>query len=668
MLPSQKELLQKERRKLENSRKKNRQARTDAVRTEMQESRIAARQRASRQQGNAVEALLRTAKNLCETVASTWGVQIPVRFTTSNYNGHLSAYTDFKSITIQYPMLRDAVVPISNEHDEVVAFDYNEDKIKKMVREVKALMYHETGHIRFTAPYAHMVVATSTTPQGRAWGEAGHDLMSLHYFWNALEDQRMEAAVVQDSPDIANYFTELVLNRLYTPTPEVHLLVAGRKYLPSSVRDSAFAVFANKYGVPTASRVVQIIDRYLAATTLADMGVQVVELGKLLHDSGMQLPSQTGQHHQMSSGRASNEAGMDTERSATKQAQGDQGDQGDQAQGDQAQGDQAQGDQGDQGQGQAQDDQDGAGGGAGDGTAVSEQDIRDEQDNLRKSVKEALHEALECLEESASVKGVLQEARDLMEQYGDSDRAKRYAESGGSTTTITGHELAEAHRLSTLMEEALTTASVALEPMWRSRSERGVIDPFAYRMREPGSRDFHRSFDDPGDLSNMLSVSLLLDRSGSMSHHAGELSMAAFAVAQACYSLDIPCTTTVWSDGYEVLTLSEDGTPPEPYSISASGGTNPSGALMDMARHFPEATQHLVVVFTDGVWDNSGDGLRVLRNSTAPNRTIILVGFNLPKHTLDKFRAEPFQDVLPISSLNELPIVVQNTIANIIQV
>ena len=45
---------------------------------------------------------------------------------------------------------------------------------------------------------------------------------------------------------------------------------------------------------------------------------------------------------------------------------------------------------------------------------------------------------------------------------------------------------------------------------------------------------------------------------------------------------------------------------------------------------------------------------------------MLLVGFSLPKHILERFRSEPFHDVLPISRLDELPTVVQNSISSII--
>lgn len=132
----------------------------------------------------------------------------------------IDAWTDFRRIHIGYHLHED---------------------IKLTAAVLRGAFYHEGGHIRWTVPYPDLVsmVDEATGDEDVRLAMAG-DLTGreLHHAWNCLEDQRMETAVVSDSPRKAGYFTPMILSELATTTTTLAAnwpLFVCRRYLPERI-------------------------------------------------------------------------------------------------------------------------------------------------------------------------------------------------------------------------------------------------------------------------------------------------------------------------------------------------------------------------------------------------------------------------------------------------
>jgi hypothetical protein len=122
-------------------------------------------------------------------------VNVPIQCRKSEHGG-ISAWTDFSQIDITYRM--------------------HEDK-RLLAATLRALLYHEGGHIRWSIPFPDLVRAVKAERGSLPLPDGVHMEKLLHRAWNVLEDQRMETAVVSDSPRKAAYLTPLIMTE-HTPT------------------------------------------------------------------------------------------------------------------------------------------------------------------------------------------------------------------------------------------------------------------------------------------------------------------------------------------------------------------------------------------------------------------------------------------------------------------
>ena len=161
-----------------------------------------------------------------------------------------SAWTDFKSINISYGLFTD--------HKGVPNY-------RMIAANFRGLAYHEGGHIRFTIPFKNLVTLATGLDDTNRYDE-------LHKPWNILEDQRMETAVVSDSPAKAKYFLPMVMEH-NCPTNQMLAMnypyIVWRKYLPAKVRRQGRKLFIAAHPNMTdaiCTTMEQIIERYVLAT------------------------------------------------------------------------------------------------------------------------------------------------------------------------------------------------------------------------------------------------------------------------------------------------------------------------------------------------------------------------------------------------------------------
>lgn len=676
--PTTRKLLQQERRNISKQSKQARQDRLDAATREWRNRRDSVAKSQSRTSQAVSDALLVTLKQLVTTVGSTWRVNVPVHLSRQSA---LSAFTDFKSITINYPYTS-KFVEVSKSDRRVL--NVKNDAVRDLIAEVKALAYHEIGHIRFTIPFIDLVTQTAEdTLRGREWPQ------NAQFCWNVLEDQRMESAVVADSPTIGTYLTVLISERFDAEQPTLWMLLAGRSYLPEAVRQAAYNLFGAAYGFDEADNVQTIVDAYCAATTVQELRLQVLALSDLYARIDERPLAYQGSH---SSQRTRGDKGPKPEQGATdpqEPVKGDDASDDDAGDDDAGDGSESQGDDGAEAQGQDGDsddtdtDTDEYGNGQGAGTSDdSQDDSQDDSDSdqgaptattgsgLTKSEPTTPEEASNALQQAIEdllkdhAEDLLNDSQldSLMEQFTErandyaNDDLPRYVDYNDLPTDV----LIDAEGIAAQMERSFDVRTADCAPIWQFRTTRGIVDPFAYKTREPGNREFYRQFDQTGDLGRSVAVSVLLDSSGSMGGYGDQLGAAAYAITTACRSLDIPTTVMTFNDNARLL-YGPDDLDVVPTTIRITGGTSPGGALIAAVDQRYDKREHLVIILTDGLWDKCD--IEEMRTLAITDAKVFVVGFNLGYWALEPFAKGGATETRIIKALSELPEFVESVVS-----
>lgn len=497
-----------------------------------------------------------------------------------DHRDSLTAYTDFKQIVVRFPRSKFVVESDGNFSNEVT---------RSSIAQVLGVGYHEVGHVLYTVPFATVRAETAES----LGLEIDHQQS-----WNALEDQRMEVAVTDGSPDIAAYFTAMFANHfLSSPDAdpgEVWWLACGRLYLPENVRAVCRDEFVAKYGEAVEDQLHTIVKTYCTATTIQDLARAVLaydSLWKATHPKGGKPgngggPSGTAPHENYRYSREDpSKAKEKLSKSAADAEKFDKAD--------------ASGETGQSGSDGAPS-REGTGHGRGAGS--------DEQPDRSKTSEDSKTD-----DGAGSVSDALKEAKEQAEQQADSDgrvdsalNAIKETAAAGYLPYINGQgfymqddDIQRAEALSSEFERSLEVANAYNAPSWRRRQEQGAVDPAIYRTRRPGDPEFRRTRTGDGSKGFDVSLSLVLDVSGSMGGAPiHTLSVVQYAIKKACWSLGIPCTVTAFSNAAELVSDCEDA--PEPVGLEAGGGTNPVPALRAAVQQRGDKRDHLVILLTDG--------------------------------------------------------------------
>ena len=266
------------------------------------------------------------------------------------------------------------------------------------------------------------------------------------------------------------------------------------------------------------------------------------------------------------------------------------------------------------------------------------------QDDLDQIIKEAEDERYEQPELDGDVESFRNATEDMQSNL-DS-----YAGGISSNTDA----IAEAEALAQGIEDAFHAHTMDKAPAWVEEQRRGVLNVGRYATRQPGDTEFFRQWTEDDAPGFDMAVSILLDYSQSMDHHAERLAQMAYACKLACQKLDIPCTVVLWDTDARTLWDSKEPADNMPV-IDCVGGTNPSVALTDLDNHRGEASKHLVLIMTDGQWQGDWHyGKRTLAWYKDPGRVLIGFGFGsdyLAKGLIGKGCDEAFA----IDDLMEIP-------------
>lgn len=542
--------------------------------------------------------LVRGLGSVLRLVASsypTWNND--VTFKVDLFGTEVSGWTDWRSVNVRFP-----------RNKFVIGSDGSVDNplTRTSVAEVLGIGYHEVGHILYSAKFAAVRDAANKaddTDDNSKSIDRRH-----HTAWNALEDQRMELAVTDASPDIAGYFTAMYLrNFLEGNLDEAWWLAVGRLYLPSDTRRALQDQFVQKYGEDVEQSLRKIVRGYTEATTLVEMSKFVraySDLWNECHPDGgnpnaeMNGGGNSDQHSRW--GNGGDDEGVSPEVSAADGERWDAADEADE---------------------EAEDSKT-TGGGDEDGKTSSEpggddsvattgsesgrgRDKVSDQSDTRKKVQDAYDDARKERDADQRVNDAL---RTLA-----STEAANYLPYVNNSGTLSDECLDEAARLTGEMERALEVANAYNAPSWRRRQEQGAVDALLYRTRRAGDPEFRRQRTGDGSKGYDVAVSLVLDTSGSMQGMTDDLSVSAIAIKQACWNLGIPCTVTTFDSDANLVSDHTDS--PEPISLVASGGTYPAEALAAVPLQRAERSDHLVLLMTDGECCNGASEVQELQSS-----------------------------------------------------
>ena len=579
----------------------------------------------------------------------------------------VSAWTDFDSITINYVL---------------------DDDVRLMAATLRGLGYHEGGHCRWTIPFLDLAAMLHLNGQG---------LKEYHHAWNLLEDQRMETAVVSDSPRKAVYFTVMVMDEM-CDTPEKLLanwpLLIWRRYMPKAVRAVARALWVaqvtadGKDGEALARRFENCVTTYVLADNAQVMWDQVVEMHSLLQEvqvAGLDDGAMGHSNHSRPNynpnpqPKRPNEDKLDIPVSPDMEkdsdGEGDDADEGEPS---------AEG----KGKGKADDesdkDEDGQGQGQGAGDDDDEPESDDEgltyanEDREEDGAGEKGHHVNKGIREGLDyqdVKDLLQEAKDEAHSERDSDRAldsdvqafsdalheqvsRQVPYMTGPSANVEAQAVAE--NLARDLEESFQAATIDFAPAWVEGTRRGIVNVLRYETRRPGDVEYFKAWQDDEQPGFNLSVSVLLDYSGSMSGATLELAQAGYATKAACTKLGIPCTVTLWDDSATTLWDANE-TPEYLPIIVANGGTDPRYALADLDNQQLDKEHHLVMIMTDGAWSgNSNVGM--LGAYSAEGRVFLGVAYNCGSDMGNTMRSYGCQEAWVIENLMDIPRTVMNTL------
>jgi hypothetical protein len=428
-----------------------------------------------------------------KAVMASYGMQLPVVATPCT-TGPGGGRTDFETIWVEY----DTRLVASKDN----LLDLN--LLRRLAGVTRGIFYHELGHCRFSVPLWDLDISGYTTP-------GGIDSNKLRGAWNILEDQRMESAVVEESPHIATYFTGMVLELIATDErlASNYPLLCGRWYLPTELVEESRRRFVKKNdpytgGELLACQVSECIERYMVATTAKELADEVVCLEALLRNT-IPLDIDTSSRHsdpdsyydplgrtfegwnEVPTERLRRTAG-EVKRALNKSATDLQDHRGGEA---------------------------GEDGGTWSGLGAAMQDLHQDW-----AADKSLTQDIAAINDALAAGGDLSYFPHIgvMTDESMKGRARAFA------TEIT---------------EVFRIATADSAPSWVNQQRTGNLDVLRYITREPGNLEVFRHYQDYGDPGADLKVSVLLDVSSSMDESSEELGAAGWAVKTAGDELKI---------------------------------------------------------------------------------------------------------------------------------
>jgi len=521
----------------------------------------------------------------------------------------------------------------STDYQDVV-IRWNRPKnldLRYNVVEIKGLFQHEMGHLLHSlSPRYLRSHPLWNDAVDRSGARSEHHLLRTI---NILEDQRMESRMVKDVPRLATYFTMIVGLHISRSTMATSfslveddkdiswLLIAGRNYLPQTLREESMKAFDNVTGGKSGEWY-EIVRRYKSARSVKALLNASVEAYAFIETHIPDDKSEPDTHDSHEESYWGSEDGQPTNpEDADKRVEDGSVESPDMDKGKSGEGTgRAGNDDSDSQDGSGASDQSGSKSGQQDSSAgsapstgsapqqpVDETPAQPSSDgasgalNKAPKVREtALSEAQKAVEELINDDDISETVEAITESL-DGGLVDLGLDELGNGAML-NHTVILSDSISMRMEETLNKWVSAKAPVWTHRVDQGRVNPLAYRSRTAGDRNFFDSYSGDGGQLLDVHLSLLCDNSGSMTNQMDDLSAVVKGTCDACDVLGIPRSVVLWSDETNTSPVWVDK-PAEYTRLLVGGGTDPRWALDDLQHHNKTARKvHLVVVFTDGDW------------------------------------------------------------------
>ena len=272
----------------------------------------------------------------------------------------------------------------------------------------------------------------------------------------------------------------------------------------------------------------------------------------------------------------------------------------------------------------------GEGAGGASGTHEPKAEVEDDDDDDDSLTQEAIDKALAEAEAERLADSAVEEDVRAFEQALNSGASRLPVYLGGVSGDVAA--AAKAENLASQIQQSFEMATMDRQPAWVEQQRRGIVNVNRYATRQPGDVEYFRNWVEDDQPGFNMAVSVLLDYSGSMSNYTKELAQVGYATKLACANLGIACTVTLWDNNATTL-FDANEVPVGLPIISTSGSTNPALALADLDNQRFDKEQHLVLIMTDGSWDDEwthrkGTPGRTVAHYAGQGRQFIGFGFS----------------------------------------
>lgn len=500
----------------------------------------------------------------------------------------------------------------------------NVTTVEDIIR-LSGLNYHELAHVLYT-PRSGTKVVKAIQAEG------------LHNAFNVLEDQRIETFLTSLYPSTIPYLVSTFVRYCIQSDASWRtnfVLMHGRRYLPSDIRNEFRKRFARQDLIPAFAA---IIDEYrtLVYPSDGDRGVELVREFQTLLDrlnDSVQDPHghSTHQRPDINSGRPESAAEQreasdsvadadkeleerDAEREQSK-GSGDKSDDSDdesKGEGQDSDSDSDDTDNSDDGDSEG----DGEGSGGFQGTGDIEGDHRPENsegslaggngsdgqkvDATDEQLRELLEDVVREYEQSDSV---VQEVADKQRAIvNDGDGIGSSLDSRNFREAIVYPEdTAMVRRFATILERLSSDA----DPGWESHASSGRIN--IRRVMEGGEYDelWDRWEDGNNDATDIECV-IAIDTSGSMTYSIDQASRALWVIKRALETLDANVTVLTYGNDSHVVYQRGDRASRTMYRrLAAVGTTHARPAVREAASILEASNRHnkIFISITDGQWN-----------------------------------------------------------------
>jgi len=485
---------------------------------------------------------------------------------------------------------------------------------------------HELGHVLFS-PRRDSTLMYRVLESERTFLRG---IANLH---NIVEDQRQERLLLARFSPWAGYLTAALSHHIVVNDDSAWLLLAGRTWLPDSVRTLARTRMVARLGTIVADEVTRLIGDYQRlidpGDTEADEAWEILQaLHRLFENDQPDFPHQCtvvqGGEPDTSDPDEDDLPPAADESDAPQGADGTPGKNDDADAADE-------GDDGDadaDGEGNADDSQQ-PGAGAGTNPAKS-------PGTTQEQIREGLADAADAqISADAEAKSDLDSILDALEngRPGErpegSDRVGRYEPASDS-----------AKRLHREVADALLDLKDEAEAGWVKRTDSGRLN--ARRLAMPNV-DPDALFDryEPGQMDAAdMELVLLVDVSSSMARFMERLAEATWAIRTAADELEATTTVIAYDSGPHRIIASPDERPDGRMFVhDAMGGTTPLSALTEAYQVLAgsQLTHRLMVVLTDGDWaGQNNDDVIAAMNDAGITTVCALLGTSLDEGNIHR--------------------------------